>query len=166
MIDSEYREYYGRYIREAPDMDLKEGLSVGYISFLEFIEKIPDEKFDYRYEEGKWTIKEVLQHLIDTERLFSYRALHFAREDSSPLPGFAQDDYVSASNANFKTSGQLISEYKALRQATISLFGSFTEKMLLSEGILYETPMSARAAGFIIVGHEVYHRKIIEERYL
>ena len=164
--DSEYREYYGRYISEAPDIDINKGLEIGKESFVEFTNSIHGEKFEYRYDEGKWTIKEVIQHLIDTERLFSYRAFHFARRDKSPVPGFDQDHFVKESNANSKTPKELLDEYLALRNATISLFASFTDEMWQNTGVLYETPMSARAAGFVIVGHEVYHQRIIEERYL
>ncbi len=164
--DDEYRDYYGIYISKAPDVDLNAGLENGGNKFIEFIKSIPQEKLEYRYEKGKWTIKEVIQHLIDSERIFSFRAFHFARGDKSPLPGFTQDDYVNASNANSKTIEQLTNEYEALGGTTLSLFKSFSSEMLLSKGILYETPMSARAAGFIIIGHEIYHQKIIEERYL
>ena len=163
---NEYNPYYGNYISLANLTNLENGLVDSFNKTLEFYESIPESKLNFRYAEGKWTIKEIIQHLLDSERVFAYRALCFARKDSKALPGFDQDDYLMNSNVGDRSKGELIREYKAIRNATISLFESFTFDMLKQLGTASGSPMSARAAGFIIVGHESHHCNIIKERYL
>ena len=162
----EYGAYYGSYIKQAGDKDLLEGLKDSYEALELFYLSIPDDKYGYRYSEGKWTIKEILQHLIDTERIFGYRALRVARKDIIDLPGFSQDDYVISSNAKRRTKNDLVNEFLSVRQATISLFESFSDEMLIQVGSASGLSISTRAIGFIIIGHEVHHAKVIRERYL
>lgn len=164
--DDEYNPYYGAYIKKASSSDIIEGLSINLGSISGFFNSISHDKENYAYAEGKWTIKDILLHLIDTERVFTYRALRIARGDKTPLPGFDQDNYVDNALANDRTLTSLIEEYKTLRQATLVLFKSFTPEMLISKGIASDSNISVRAIGYILSGHENHHKTIIEERYL
>ena len=134
--------------------------------FIKFVQDIPMDKFDYSYEEDKWTIKDIIQHIIDAERVFSYRALRFARNDSTELPGFEENDYVNAANGNSRSIMELLTELSAVRHATMYLYKSFKEEQLLNIGIASNNPISVRAIGFVIIGHQNHHQRIFEERYL
>lgn len=162
----EYGSYYQNYIDKSSDLSLLEGLRSNLKEIISFYESIPNDKLEYRYAEAKWTIKEIIQHLMDTERIFAYRALRVARRDETNLPGFEQDDYVLTSNANHRSLHQLIQEYKVLRTSTIHLMESLSQHDLAKIGKASDAPISARAAGFIIIGHENHHREVIEQRYL
>jgi uncharacterized damage-inducible protein DinB len=162
----EYNSYYQSYLSKTNDVTLKDGLLNNSEAILIFLNNIPEDKHEYRYAEGKWTIKEMLLHIIDTERIFSYRALRIARQDTTPMPGYNQDAYVPPSKANERTFQSLINEYQAVRQSTIMLFNSFSEEMLLQIGTASDFPISVRALGFILIGHENHHSEIIRERYL
>lgn len=164
--DTEYADFYANYIKKSGSLSLLSGLGQGMQQTEAFFKSIPENRLEYRYSDGKWTIKEILQHLIDTEHVFVYRALRFARQDKTPLPGFEQDDYVLASVANRRTREQLLNDYLDLRESTISLFSSFSKKMLEQIGNASEADMSVRAIGFILIGHEKHHIDIIKERYL
>jgi uncharacterized damage-inducible protein DinB len=131
-----------------------------------FIRSLPEEKLSYRYAEGKWTIREILAHLIDDERIYAYRALRFARNDYTELPGFDQDAYAVNSGANERTIEDLLQEFAAVRNATISLFESFDSQVLTRTGVASGNVMSVRAAAYHIAGHELRHMNIIRERYL
>ena len=124
------------------------------------------DKFDYRYAEGKWTIKDIIQHLIDAERIFTYRALRFARNDKTNLSGFDENDYVDEANANDRTVMQLLTEMSAVRHATLLLFKSFTNEQLIRIGTSNNNLLSVRALGYIIIGHQNHHQRVFEERYL
>lgn len=163
---SEYNAYYKPYIDLNNEHGLLDALRIGLAETLIFFETITKDKLEYRYEEGKWSIKEILQHIIDTERVFAYRAMRIARKDNTPLMGFDQDDYVEQSNANSRDISDLLSEYSFLRESTIHLFNGFTDIMLGNIGEASDSPLSPRAAGFIISGHEKHHCKVIKERYL
>ncbi|MEZ4793626.1 MAG: DinB family protein [Gelidibacter sp.] len=163
---TEYNPYYKTYLNQTKNLDLKTGLPSNHEQVLAFLKAIPKEKQEYRYAEGKWTIKEVLLHIIDTERIFAYRALRIARQDQTPLQGFDQDDYVAPSKANRRSFESLLNEYKAVRQATIALFDSFDDEMLVAIGTASNSPISVRALGFIIMGHENHHCEVVRERYL
>lgn len=163
---NEYSEYYGYYISlNASDnliLNLENQLQITY----DFFKSIPVDKLEYQYEVGKWTPKDILQHIIDSERIFAYRALRFARFDTINLPGYEENDYADVANANNRTIEDLIEEYKIVKQATIHLFKSFSEKMLLNIGQANDAPASVRAIGYIISGHEIHHINIIKVRYL
>jgi len=118
-----------------------------------------------RYAEGKWTVKEIVAHLSDDERIYAYRALRFARNDRTELPGFEEKDYARYSGANDRSIQDLLKEFAAVRQATISLFEGLPEESFLRRGIANGSPMSVRAAAYHIAGHELHHRNIIETRY-
>jgi uncharacterized damage-inducible protein DinB len=163
---NEYFEFYATYISKVGDTDLIEGLIKNKKSVVAFLNSIDSKNYDYKYAEGKWTIKELIQHIIDTERIFTNRALRIARNDKANLPGFDQDEFNPYSGANNRSKEDLISDYTASRANTISLFQSFSDEMLLSVGNASDHELSARATGFIIIGHENHHVEILKERYL
>lgn len=163
----EYAAYYGPYIDSVTDAySLVEELEISVHRLVKFVQDIPMDKFDYRYAEGKWTIKDILLHLIDSERIFAYRALRFARKDKTPLASFDENAYVDEANANSRSIQDLLSEMLVVRQATLALFKSFSEEQLLRKGIASNNPMSVRALGFTIIGHQNHHQRIFQERYL
>ena len=163
---TEYHPYYKSYIDKAADADIVKGLLNNLKSVTKFLSEIPEEKHDYAYEPGKWSIKEVMLHIIDTERIFAYRALRIARGDTTPLAGFEQNDYVKNANTSNRSLASLIDEYKTVRNATISLFSALDESALEFLGEASGAPISARALGYIITGHENHHLQVLKERYL
>lgn len=164
---NEFASFYGNYIAQVSDeYTLIEELEISLHRFIKFVQDIPMDKFDYRYTEGKWTIKDIIQHIIDAERVFAYRALRFARNDKTELPGFEENDYVDEAHGTKRSIMELLTELSAVRHATILLFKSFTEEQLVRKGIASENPMSVRAVGFVIIGHQNHHQKVFEERYL
>jgi uncharacterized damage-inducible protein DinB len=162
----EFNPYYGTYIKKTVGLTLKDDLKSSGEKLISFLKSIPPDKLEFRYADGKWTIKEIIQHLMDAERIFTYRALRIARKDQTPLPGFEQDDYVIPSQANKRSIEDLINEFKAIKAATVSLFDSFSDEMLMALGKASNSPISVRAIGFIIMGHEIHHCEVIKERYL
>jgi uncharacterized damage-inducible protein DinB len=132
----------------------------------DFMRALPEEKLYYRYAEGKWTIKEILAHLIDDERIYTYRALRYARNDQTELPGFEQDAYAVESGANKRSIDDLLEEFAAVRRSTIALFNSFEDRVMTRVGVASGNVMSVRAAAYHIAGHELRHLNIIKERYL
>jgi uncharacterized damage-inducible protein DinB len=162
----DYNPYYKTYIDLIGDVELLPHLEKQLENFPRFMESIPAEKLLYAYGDGKWTVLEVLQHIVDTERIFQYRALRFSRNDKTPLPGFDQDVFVPSSGANQKDIALLIEEYKTVRASTLSLFTSFDDKALLRIGTASDSPMSVAAIGFILCGHQRHHRDILRKRYL
>ncbi|MEH6407717.1 MAG: DinB family protein [Leeuwenhoekiella sp.] len=162
----EYNPFYANYVKLVPSHSgLIEALEEGEGKTISFFKAIPEDKLKYAYAEGKWTILEILQHIIDTERIFCYRALCIARKDKNSFPGFEQDDYVKPSMANERSLESLLEEYKIVRKSTILLFKSFDKEALIEIGNASKSALSARAAGFIISGHEIHHANIIKERY-
>ena len=164
---SEYHEYYKGYIESVPkDLTLLEGLNKGAEMVLEYFNSIPKDKLEYRYEAGKWTIKEVFQHIVDTERVLFYRCFTIGRHDKTNLPGFEQDDYVEPSKANSKSLETIIAEYEAVRNNTMVLIKSLSDEDFKFMGTVSGGDMSSRAAAFIILGHERHHVNVIKARYL
>ncbi|AOW21561.1 DinB family protein [Urechidicola croceus] len=162
----EYLNFQLTYLKKAGNNELMESLIANKEKIKSFFESIPEDKFLYKYAKDKWTIKELLQHIIDTERIFSYRALRIARNDKTELPGFDQDEFNPFSGANNKSKYDLIADYSISRDNTISLFKSFSKEMLLRIGHVSTYNISPRAIGFVTVGHENHHVEIIKERYL
>lgn len=163
----EYAPYAIMYIDQVPDdglvlQHLQDDLQVVTTLF----RSLPEEKLVTRCAEGEWTIKEILVHVIDSERIFSYRALRFARNDTTPLPGFEQDDYAAASDANDRNINDILEEFAAVRMATITLFKSFDDKTLLRSGIASGHNVSVRSFLYQIAGHELHHLQSIRENYL
>ena len=164
--EGDFHPFYGPYIDTLGDPDLLEMLKRQKGNFPEFIASIPDELWHSAYEEGKWTIAEVLVHILDAERVFQYRALRIGRGDTTPLPGFDQDAYVPASGAAQRSKEEIIEEYRIVRASTISLYSQFSEEDLRLKGVASNSPTSVGALGFIICGHQKHHRNIIRSRYL
>jgi uncharacterized damage-inducible protein DinB len=165
--EGEYAPYAIRYIGLLPDDGLVlQHLADNLKATAEFILSLPAEKLTSRYAEGKWTIKEILVHLSDDERIYAYRALRFARQDKTELPGFEQDDYARHSGANERDIEDILREFAAVRKATISLFEGLSQEALVRAGVADGKVMSVRAAAYHIAGHELRHLYIIRERYL
>jgi hypothetical protein len=163
---NEYADFYKSYIQVLENVELQEELEISLHKFIKFVQNIPMDKFDYRYADGKWTIKEIIQHLIDSERVFSYRALRISRNDLTPLPGFDENSFVENTNANERSLQGLLTEMAVVRQATLSLFNSFSIEQLRRMGTASNHAISVRAIGFIIIGHQELHQKIFQKRYL
>ncbi|HWC52049.1 MAG TPA: DinB family protein [Chitinophagaceae bacterium] len=159
-------EFYHNYISQVPGNDLMEAFRKESPSFIDFFETIPPSKYDYRYADGKWTIKEVVQHIIDAERVFNYRALRFARKDNTPLPGFDEDLFAKNSKASSRNWNDLLEEFKSVRRSSEYLFDSFDEEQLESSGISNNHPNYVLGIGYIIIGHSVHHKNVVRERYL
>ena len=164
--DNEYAPFYSGYVNLLGEINLLDALEASERDLLATIANLPEEKFLFRYAEGKWTIKELLCHMIDTERIFNYRALRFARKDTTDLPGFDENWYVDYCNANERSVSDLLQEFSEVRASTISLFKSFSDATLMQSGTANGHAMSVRALGFIISGHVWHHLGVIKERYL
>ncbi len=164
---SEYNEYYERYINKVSNnITLIEGFKVGADNVLQFFQSIPSGKLNYKYAEGKWSVKEVFQHLIDTERVFMHRCFRIARHDDTALAGFDQNIYVEPSQASNKSIESLIEEFKAVRQSSILLLQSLKQDDLEFIGNANNSAMSARAAAFTVIGHDIWHMSVIKKLYL
>lgn len=163
----EYQPYFEQYIKEvSEDADILAWLEDIIMDTEEIILALPKSKHDFRYAEGKWTIKEILQHLIDTERIMCYRAMCIARGEKASLPGFEEDDYAAKSYANKRTVDVLLDEFDMVRNCTIAMFKSFDNSVLETIGTANGKQISVRALAYIIAGHELHHMKVIQERYM
>jgi len=165
-VAGEYAEYFQKYIDLVEGEDLLEQLSSSFAETRDFLREIPEDKWDYKYSEDKWTVKEVVLHTMDSERIFAYRALSFARRDETELPGYDHEAYIEVAKADTRSLPDIISEFETVRKATMSLFRSFDDAMLDRTGIANENNMSVLSLGFVLVGHERHHMNIIRERYL
>lgn len=163
----EYAPYQEAYIKLVDNAyNLVEELEINVHNFVHFVREIPMDKYDYRYAEGKWTIKDIIQHLIDAERIFAYRALRFSRGDETALPGFDENTYADNAHGSNRSINDLLTEMSALRHANIMMFKSFTTDDLMRKGTASGYTVSVRAFGFLIIGHQNHHMKIFKERYL
>jgi len=161
----EYHSYYSSYIDILGTTPLEEALHEGLSDLSKVVAVLSEDKLTYAYAADKWTIAEVLVHVIDAERVFQYRALRFARNDKADLVGFEQDEYVPESRANQRTKAEIFSEFEAVRASTISLFKSFDVEQMARVGVANASPMSVRALGFVICGHLAHHLRVLRERY-
>lgn len=161
----EYSPFHNNYISKVGDGDIVNILSELKDNTYNFLSTIPVAKADYAYAEGKWTIKEVIGHMIDAERTFAYRSLAFSRGQKE-LPGFEENEYVEKSTFSSRTITDLIEEFKLVREANLFLFRSLTPQQLLATGIANSNIISVRALLYIAAGHEMHHLSIIKERYL
>jgi hypothetical protein len=162
----DYNPYYNGYISLIGDGDIIEVLEEQRKTSEKFLNTFTENQGNYSYADGKWTVKEVLGHVIDTERIMAYRALAFARNERQSLPGFEQDDYVAESNFNKRSLVDLINEFKTLRESNIILFKSFNEEILIRRGTASESEVTVLALIYIIAGHEKHHMKFLKERYV
>ena len=163
---SEYAPYYGKYIEKVPDGPIVDVLRTQILGTLELLRSLPESKGDHIYAPGKWSIKQVVGHVTDGERVFAYRALRFGRGDATQLPGFEQDDYARAGGFPARSLRHLSDELEAVRRATVLLFEGFGEEDWLRRGTASSNPVSVRGLAYIIAGHELHHVKILRERYL
>ena len=159
-------EFYHNYIKHVPEDDLMIAFKNQTPVALQFFQNLPEDKIDYAYAEGKWTIKELLQHIIDAERIFSYRALRFARKDPTPLPGFDENLFAENAKAAKRNWSDLVEEFKVVRKATEWLYGSFDAEQLNATGTSNNSPIYVLAFGYISVGHVMHHMNVIKQRYL
>lgn len=163
---SEYAHYYAGYVSNVPKKNIIETLNLQMHEFYTFINSIPGDKAFHAYAEGKWTIKQVIGHIIETERVFAYRALAFSRRDENPLPPMDEKDYVKYANYNSRTISNLANEYLAVRISTIHLFQNMTKEMVSLKGTASGVEFTVRSLPFIIAGHERHHMNMIKEKYL
>ena len=161
-----YPSYFQRYISLVTEDDLQTAFKNQLPLITNFLQSITEEKSNYAYAPGKWTIKELLQHMTDTERIFAFRSLCFARNEQTSLPGFDENDYAANSNANSRSWKDLVDEFLLVRKTTEILFSSFTEEALNNGGTANNNPATAASMGFTAIGHVYHHKKILEERYL
>ncbi len=159
-------EFYHNYIKLVPENDLFNAFKNHSLECINFIESLSEEKINYRYAEGKWTIKEIVQHIIDVERIFSYRALCFARKETKSLPGFDENVYADHSKAGNRKWNDLVEEFKTVRRSSELLFFSFDDEQLNAEGISNEHSTYVLGIGYILIGHCLHHVNVIKERYL
>lgn len=160
----EFFEYYGRYIGLTGD-DAMATLRASAAATPRLLSGVTEPQAMFRYAPGKWSVKQVLGHILDAERVFMYRALTFARADETPVPGFEEDDWMAASTFDRRTLNDIVEEYVAVRAATIALAGSFDEVALTRRGTASGRTMSTRAAIHCVAGHELHHVAILKERY-
>lgn len=165
---NEYHPYFQSYLDNVlqNDKTVVENLKSTFDEFYEFLQGIPESKHDFAYAEGKWTIKELLQHIIDAERVFAYRMLRFVRNDKTELNGFDENAYAEVADVSNKSFQDLIEEYKFVRLSTISLLTGLSDEELQRQGMVGGNNASVRAIGYIVSGHQIHHQKIMNERYL
>ena len=157
-------QFFDKYIHLTNDVELTDALKINLTIPKADIEKFHKLK-NITYAPGKWTVKDILQHVIDTERIQAYRALRIARKDKTLLPGFDESLFGSNAHAEKRSIEDLIEEQKTVRQSTIALFNSFSEDSFFEKGICFNVPISVLSLGFVMVGHQIHHRNILEERY-
>ncbi|HTI90859.1 MAG TPA: DinB family protein [Puia sp.] len=159
-------DFYQGYIDLIKETDFREAIRKNTKQFRKFTDKIPRKKFDFAYADGKWTVREMLQHIIDAERVFTYRALTFSRMDPSPLPGFDENTWAVKAGAAGRRWKDLLEEFRAVRTATEYLYDSLSDEQLLFTGNANGRPLNGFTLGFLIPGHVAHHMKILQERYL
>ena len=157
--------YYGKYVSLIPEDDIVAALEKQPPELMALLSTRKEADGDLRYAPGKWSVKEVLGHVIDTERVFSYRALRIARNDQTPMEGFEQDDYVKYGPFGQCSLARLVEEFKSVRLATLSLFRGLDEAAWVRRGVANKNGVSVRAIAYIIAGHELHHRNILKEKY-
>lgn len=163
---SECEEYYFTYINQVPEGDIFEIMETQMPETISMLENLSDKKAEYRYQANKWSVKEVLSHVIDVERVFAYRALCIARNDPAALPSMEQDDYVKFGKFEQRKIKDLCEEFRHVRLGNIVMFKSFDEEVLMRKGIASGFEFTVRSFPFIIAGHERHHQKVLRDRYL
>lgn len=162
---AEYAPYQKTYIDKVPDGDVLDILARQQDTLAQYFGDFPDERADFAYAEGKWTVKQVLGHICDTERIFAYRALRIARGDQTPLPGFDQDPYVEAATFTARTLADLAGEFIIVRENTLLLFRNLKDAQWNNLGTASGNPLSVRSCAYVIAGHTLHHLQILNERY-
>ncbi len=162
---TEYGSFHQTYINYTSGKDYSILVQQYQERIIESWNAIPTEKINFAYAPDKWTIKQMLQHVIDTERIFAYRALSIARKEPASLIGFDENEYAKNATATHRNWKEMIAEWKTVRQSTNMLFASFTEEDLKQKGTASDSPISVNAIGFIIFGHALHHLHVLKERY-
>ncbi|HEY0078915.1 MAG TPA: DinB family protein [Pyrinomonadaceae bacterium] len=162
----EYGSYFEGYVSLVPEGDVVETLARQIEETLGLLRSLPESRGGERYEPGKWSIRELLGHMSDTERVFAYRALCIARGDTAPLPGMDQDVYVAGANFDARTLADLTDEFEQVRRATLALFRPMDETAWLRRGTANNNPFSVRALAHVCAGHELHHLRVLRDRYL
>ena len=166
LAPSEYGSFYTHYVSLVPaELDLGTALRKSAGRITDYLSQVPESQVHRAYAPGKWTLAQSLQHLIDTDRIFTYRALCLARGESTPLPGFDQDDYAALAIATDRHLPDMIQEFTFVRASVVHMFAAFGPEALVRSGTVSGNPMSCRAMGFIAAGHTYHHDKIFRERY-
>lgn len=163
---TEYAAYFEGYVSLVPDGDIRELLTEQIQETLSLLQNISESQSNFRYAEGKWSIKQLVGHIIDGERVFAFRALSFARGDTAALPSMSQDDYINNAAYDDCRLDELADEFGAVRISTFFMFRHLNEAAWSRTGIASDNVFSVRALAYIIAGHEIYHRAILRERYL
>jgi DinB superfamily len=161
----EYAAYYEKYVALVPGSDIAGALEAQRVQTMQLFAGRSERDGNFRYAADKWTVKEIVGHINDAERIFTYRALRIARGDQTPLPGFEQDDYVRTGGFNERPLANLVEEFADVRSASLALFRSFGEEEWMRRGTASNNGVTVRALAFITAGHELHHRRILEERY-
>ena len=163
---TEYAPFYAGYVAAVPESDIVAVLRESGREIATALAAIPESQGGHRYAAGKWSVREVVGHLIDAERIFGYRALRLARADATPLPGFEENDYVRAAQSDARTLADLVGELRAVRESTVHLFASFPDAAWARRGVVNGREISVRALAFITAGHARHHLAVLRERYL
>jgi len=168
LLRKEYNPFFENYVSLAlnTNNDIIKNMYLSFDRFYLLLSNLPEDKHLYAYDDKKWTVKELISHIIDTERILTYRALCISRNHNGRLQPFDENEFVENSNANEIPFNELINEFTLLRKATIAMFNSFNAELLIRKGILNNVDTSVRALGYIISGHVLHHLNILEERYL
>jgi len=161
----EYADYYEKYISLVPGNDVSRALEAQRLQTMQLFAGRSERDGNFRYAVEKWTVKEVVGHLTDSERIFTYRALRIARGDQTPMEGFEQDDYVRSGGFNERPLANLVEEFAHVRNASLAFFHSLSKEAWLRRGMANKNEVSVRALAYITAGHELHHRQILEERY-
>ena len=159
-------DYYKQYINEVPSDNLLLELENQKTEIIEAMRLIPESMGSHRYEPGKWSVKELLCHIIDTERIFCFRCLSFARKHPAELPGFDHDEYVRNSMSDYRSLDSIVEEFESVRESTLTLFRSFSPDMIDRMGVANKQKINSRTYGYVIIGHCAHHMRILKERYL
>ena len=162
---TEYAPWYAGYIGRVPDGDIVTLLQQGGEEMASALASIPDDRGDHRYAEGKWSVRTLIGHMIDAERIFAYRAMRIARGDSTPLPGFEENEYARTAGADARSIGGLASEMRVVREGTVRLFESLPDEAWTRSGTVNNAQVSTRALAWITAGHALHHLAVLEERY-
>jgi hypothetical protein len=162
---SEYASFYHGYVERVPEGDVLAIMRASGDELRLATTGIDESRGGHRYADGKWTVREVLGHMIDAERIFAYRALRIARGDATPLPGFDENAYVRTAGADARTVASLVQEQGAVRDASVQLFASFPDEAWMRRGTASGAEISVRALAYILAGHGLHHLRILRERY-
>lgn len=163
--DGEFAPYYGRYIALVPEGDIVATLRDHGRALHATLSALPESRGGFRYAEGKWSVREMLGHIIDAERVFAYRALRFARGDATPLAGFDENTYAVAAGSDARSLADLLDEWRCVREGTVRLLSSLPAEAWARAGTASDAHVSVRALAFIIAGHVMHHARILHERY-